>query len=190
MFCREHPLRASYVESSGKAAVDPELQSKLAEAIKLHARGIKLREAARQAKLPNHQGLMRAKAKMEEDGSWHVLVSMESDAAAVDSPVPVVAETPTTVAAVTETPLKDRLRRACTRHGDGVLHGKHGTIGMYREGVKWGTLQVAAGASAAVISRTLSDECGYLLSCSSWLQRRLLLWRSLSLRSLPLRGIR
>ena len=61
MFGREH---VSYAESSGKRAADPELESKLTEAIKLHARGVKLRDAARQAKLPNHQSLLRAKAKM------------------------------------------------------------------------------------------------------------------------------
>ena len=89
-----------------------------------------------------------------------MLVSVEADAAAVDSSLPVVLDTPAPAAAAKETPLKDRLRRGCTRLGDGVQYGKHGTMGMYREGVKWGTLQVAAGAPAAAISKTLKDDCG------------------------------
>ena len=83
------------------AGCGPGLDGKLGRAVRLHAQGVPLREAFRQAGLPNHQALLGAKAGLVESGAWGAMVELavgalcrSSAAAPAEAPAGVSAEAP------------------------------------------------------------------------------------------------
>jgi hypothetical protein len=65
---------------------------------------------------------------------------------------------------VNVTALKAELTSKCTRAGDRAQYGKKGSVGMYREGVKWAELQMASkklsGEKAAAVLKAIGVSVG------------------------------
>ena len=109
---------------------------------------------------------MRAKEKLVEASEWDAIVELakawvpQQVATPVASPAAAPAASPAAATdAAPETPLKERLRRNCNRPGDGVQYGGHGTVGMYREAVKWATTEIAHNnASASALAKLLPQS--------------------------------
>ena len=147
-------------KAKGKTPTDADLEEKVKQALELHmAKSLSLRESARRVGLSSHKQLERTKKAMLDEGSWdswaQTAHGLLASATATDGVAPACAApehgAPEHAApadavnspAAAETPLRERLRKRATRPGDAVAYGQHGPTGMYREGIKWGTIEIS-----------------------------------------------
>jgi len=119
----------------------------VARALQLKARGDSLRGAASKEKVA-YASVNKAWKALEGDTNgpaWQAFVTSLPPLPPPPAAAPVASPASTPAQAVEESPLGQRLKRKADRFGDAVPYGKHGSWGMYREGVKEMSTKIAAG---------------------------------------------